>query len=125
MGCLQALYDTTLDLLEDALRLWPGVNVRMHYVDKLLAANRANKLNPPPALLTGLHIMTRIQDTQVMALGCAPVACLHASRLAMALIMPGPNLCPIFRAHPGFRLRVSSIENGGAPGMDCIALCND
>ena len=70
LASAQALYETTLDLLEEALRLWPGVNVRMHYVDKLLAANRANSLNPPPALLTGLHIMTRIQDTQV---GSAPV----------------------------------------------------
>ena len=61
----QALYETTLGLLEEALQLWPGVNVRMHYVDKLLSANRANNLNPPPALLTGLHILTRVLDTQV------------------------------------------------------------
>lgn len=65
---VQALYDTTLGLLEEALVLWPGINVRMHYVDKLLSANRANGLNPPPALLTGLHILNRILEIQVQAL---------------------------------------------------------
>ena len=53
VSSLQGLYDTTLALLEQALHLWPGTNVRMHYVDKLLSANKAQQLNPPPALLTG------------------------------------------------------------------------
>ena len=62
---VQPLYDATLGLLEQALHLWPGTNVRMHYVDKLLTANKAQQLNPPPALLTGLHVMSLVLEIQV------------------------------------------------------------
>ena len=71
----QGLYDTTLALLEQALRLWPGTHVRMHYVDKLLSANKAQQLNPPPALLTGLHVMSLVLSIQVAPCPAQPGVC--------------------------------------------------
>lgn len=69
------LYQHTLGVLSEALALWPGVPVRVHYIDKLLTANQHAHLDPPPALLTGLQVMRRVLDAQVRA--CCP-SCLHA-----------------------------------------------
>ena len=80
VSSLQGLYDTTLALLEQALHLWPGTNVRMHYVDKLLSANKAQQLNPPPALLTGLHVMSLVLTIQVR---------MHHSTLGLTISLHG------------------------------------
>lgn len=64
----QVLYKHTLGVLSEALALWPGAPVRVHYIDKLLTANQQANLNPPPALLTGLQVMRRVLDAQVLLL---------------------------------------------------------
>ena len=48
-----ALFQHTLRLLSQARMLWPSAPLKLHYMDKLLAANTAANLDPPPALLTG------------------------------------------------------------------------
>ena len=48
-----ALFQHTLRLLSQARTLWPSAPLKLHYMDKLLAANTAANLDPPPALLTG------------------------------------------------------------------------
>lgn len=73
----QVLYKHTLGVLSDALALWPGVPVRVHYIDKLLSANQQQTVDPPPALLTGLQVMRRVLDAQVQsALGLSHGRCL-------------------------------------------------
>ena len=74
---LQVLYQHTLGVLSDALALWPGVPVRVHYIDKLLSANQQQTVDPPPALLTGLQVMRRVLDAQVKPLEASPEACCH------------------------------------------------
>ena len=68
VGVMQLLYQHTLGVLSEGLALWPGIPVRVHYIDKLLSANQQQNLDPPPALLTGLQVMRRVLDAQVYAL---------------------------------------------------------
>jgi hypothetical protein len=48
-----SLHRHTLGLLSDALALWPSVPVKITFLNKLLDANLAQNVDPPPTLVTG------------------------------------------------------------------------
>ncbi|KAK9813301.1 hypothetical protein WJX72_012102 [[Myrmecia] bisecta] len=66
----QLLHDMqrhTLELLSEAIALWPASQTRMAYLDKLLASQPPGLAAPPPAVITGLEIMNRLMEAQAHA----------------------------------------------------------
>ena len=94
--CLQLMHKHTLAVLSDALTLWPTALVKLHYIEKLLTANLAANMDPPPALVTGLQVMSEVRNTCCvtwrflaylqlnMPRGCAISPALSKKRLAGA-----------------------------------------
>ena len=60
----RSMNEQSLKLLSEAMRMWKPVNIKMAYIEKLLASNAQRNLNPMPALVTGLDVMKRALDEQ-------------------------------------------------------------
>jgi transformation/transcription domain-associated protein len=60
-----AMYKQALDLLAQALDVWPNVNVKFNYLEKLLSnLTPSQSKDPARALVQGLDIMNKVLEKQ-------------------------------------------------------------
>ena len=60
------MYKQALDLLSQALEVWPTANVKFHYLEKLLSTVQPAGQNKDPlsAVAQGLDVMNKIMEKQ-------------------------------------------------------------
>jgi hypothetical protein len=77
----QALYWPTLDLLEEAVRVFQGAPLRMGYLEKLIGAPIAAPHESVHSLITGMADMTWVQSLSLRpahkAIHCEAVTHFH------------------------------------------------
>lgn len=62
---MTTMYSQALDLLSQALEVWPKANVKFNYLEKLLSSlpNNQNK-DPSTALSQGLEVLNKVLEKQ-------------------------------------------------------------
>lgn len=62
----QALYKQALELLTQALEVWPHANVKFNYLEKILSAQQpvGQSKDPSTALSQGLDVMNKAVEKQ-------------------------------------------------------------
>ncbi|VFQ99863.1 unnamed protein product [Cuscuta campestris] len=58
------MYKQALDLLSQALEVWPNANVKFNYLDKLLSSIPPQSKDPSTALAQGLDVMNKVLEKQ-------------------------------------------------------------
>lgn len=63
---MAAMYKQALDLLTQALEVWPTANVKFNYLEKLLCSVQPSGQNKDPstAVAQGLDVMNKIMEKQ-------------------------------------------------------------
>ena len=57
------MYKQALDLLSQALKVWPNANVKFNYHEKLLSSIQPSQLkDPSTALVQGLYVMNKVLE---------------------------------------------------------------
>lgn len=61
-----SMYKQALDLLTQALEVWPNANVKFNYLEKLLGnlSPSAQSKDPATALAQGLDVMNKVLEKQ-------------------------------------------------------------
>lgn len=61
-----AMYKQALDLLSQALEVWPNANVKFNYLEKLLGSLQPStqSKDPAAALAQGLDVMNKVLEKQ-------------------------------------------------------------
>lgn len=59
-----SMYKQALDLLAQALEVWPNANVKFNYLEKLLSNLPPQSKDPVTALAQGLVVMTKVLEKQ-------------------------------------------------------------
>lgn len=60
-----AMYKQALDLLSQALEVWPNANVKFNYLEKLLSSiQQSQSKDPSTALAQGLDVMNKVLEKQ-------------------------------------------------------------
>lgn len=60
-----AMYKQALDLLSQALEVWPNANVKFNYLEKLLSSIQPSQAkDPSTALAQGLDVMNKVLEKQ-------------------------------------------------------------
>lgn len=59
------MYKQALDLLSQALEVWPNANVKFNYLEKLLSSIQPSQSkDPSTALAQGLDVMNKVLEKQ-------------------------------------------------------------
>lgn len=59
------MYKQALDLLSQALEVWPNANVKFNYLEKLLSSiQQSQSKDPSTALAQGLDVMNKVLEKQ-------------------------------------------------------------
>lgn len=58
------LYKQALELLSQALEVWPNANVKFNYLERLLSNVPSQSKDPSTALAQGLDVMNKILEKQ-------------------------------------------------------------
>ncbi|XP_010526797.1 PREDICTED: transformation/transcription domain-associated protein-like [Tarenaya hassleriana] len=58
------MYNQALDLLSQALEVWPNANVKFNYLEKLLSSIPPSQSDPSTALAQGLDVMNKVIEKQ-------------------------------------------------------------
>lgn len=59
------MYKQALELLSQALEVWPNANVKFNYLDKLLSSiQQSQSKDPSTALAQGLDVMNKVLEKQ-------------------------------------------------------------
>ena len=58
------MYKQALDLLSEALEVWPSANVKFNYLEKLLSSMPPSQSDPSTALAQGLDVMNKVLEKQ-------------------------------------------------------------
>ncbi|KAG7584206.1 Protein kinase-like domain superfamily [Arabidopsis suecica] len=58
------MYKQALDLLSQALEVWPNANVKFNYLEKLLSSMPPSQSDPSTALAQGLDVMNKVLEKQ-------------------------------------------------------------
>ena len=58
------MYKQALDLLSEALEVWPNANVKFNYLEKLLSSMPPSQSDPSTALAQGLDVMNKVLEKQ-------------------------------------------------------------
>ena len=59
------MYKQALDLLSEALEVWPNANVKFNYLEKLLSSMPPSQSSDPStALAQGLDVMNKVLEKQ-------------------------------------------------------------
>ena len=57
------MYKQALDLLSQALEVWPNANVKFNYLEKLLSSIQPSQLkDPSTALVQDLYVMNKVLE---------------------------------------------------------------
>lgn len=60
-----AMYKQALELLSQALEVWPNANVKFNYLEKLLSSIQPSQAkDPSTALAQGLDVMNKVLEKQ-------------------------------------------------------------
>ncbi|KAK9136460.1 hypothetical protein Syun_015790 [Stephania yunnanensis] len=59
-----SMYKQALDLLSQALEVWPNANVKFNYLEKLLSSQPSQSKDPSTALAQGLDVMNKVLEKQ-------------------------------------------------------------
>lgn len=60
-----SMYKQALDLLSQALEVWPNANVKFNYLEKLLSSiQQSQSKDPSTALAQGLDVMNKVLEKQ-------------------------------------------------------------
>lgn len=58
------MYKQALELLSQALEVWPTANVKFNYLEKLLSSIQPPSKDPSTALAQGLDVMNKVLEKQ-------------------------------------------------------------
>ncbi|KAI4325436.1 hypothetical protein MLD38_030837 [Melastoma candidum] len=59
-----SMYKQAVELLSQALEVWPGANVKFNYLEKLLSSIQPQSKDPSTALAQGLDVMNKVLEKQ-------------------------------------------------------------
>ncbi|XP_010548285.1 PREDICTED: transformation/transcription domain-associated protein-like isoform X2 [Tarenaya hassleriana] len=94
------MYKQALDLLSQALEVWPNANVKFNYLEKLLSSMPSSQSDPSSALAQGLDIMNRVIEKQphlFIRNNIGPISQISEPCFKYKLLDTGKSLCSLLK----------------------------